>query len=351
VFGDGVDGSILTSQDVHEKHKAIPFQDLALEDTDEAFKQVYGDECWNGLTHEGRDQVCCSCVLLLLGWHCDLSPCMFTHKPQARLCYTRQLTRGELGCALSHIHAWRWIKANWDRLNLDFAIVMEDDCVIEHKHLADCLLLLWQLLKSPATNDKIDIAKLSWCQKQTSCHQAGGSKDEMPSSFVGFKKASEMSWFAGMYAITRRCAKDILPFMPLAEFVFPVDDFISALGGVHLRDDFNKLCANMMREFCKLDLEGNRIGLYHYYGPKTVHVQTKISETSSSPPVPEFWRRVTCFASKEETLLSRESLAVVRAAMTQPPEKGNTRRDVYVIDPRLIFDDLIRCVRWLFCLS
>ena len=103
VFGDGIDGSILTSKEVHEKHKAIPFKDLALEDTDEAFIRAYGEGCWRGLTEEGRDLVGCSCLFLLLGWRCDLSSCMFFYTPQAKMCFTRQLTRGELGCALSHV--------------------------------------------------------------------------------------------------------------------------------------------------------------------------------------------------------------------------------------------------------
>ncbi|KAJ6654623.1 hypothetical protein lerEdw1_006776 [Lerista edwardsae] len=136
----------------------------------------------------------------------------------------RTLTKGEVGCFLSHYHVWKEIVEQ----GLEKAVVLEDD-VRFGAHFKTRLLRLMVDLEE---------AQLSWDLIYLGRKQVN-SEDEELLEDVRNLVVPEYSYWTLAYVISQQGARKLVDAQPLSK-ILPVDEFLPIMYDKHPNEDYKK---------------------------------------------------------------------------------------------------------------
>ncbi|KAL8174691.1 UNVERIFIED_CONTAM: hypothetical protein K2H54_051441, partial [Gekko kuhli] len=129
----------------------------------------------------------------------------------------RTLTKGEVGCFLSHHYVWKEIVAR----GLDKSVVLEDDVRFQSYFKKRLLRLM----------DDLEQAQLDWDLIYLGRKQVN-SEDEEPVEDVRNLVVAEYSYWTLAYVISRRGAQKLIDALPLSK-ILPVDEFLPIMYDKH----------------------------------------------------------------------------------------------------------------------
>ncbi|CAM2103641.1 inactive glycosyltransferase 25 family member 3 isoform X1 [Caretta caretta] len=140
----------------------------------------------------------------------------------------RTLTKGEVGCFLSHYYIWREIVAR----GLEKSVVFEDDVRFE----AYFKVRLTRLM------EELEWAQLDWDLIYLGRKQVN-SEDEEPVEDVRNLVVAEYSYWTLAYIISQRGAQKLIAAEPLSKML-PVDEFLPIMYDRHPNKDYKQHFAN-----------------------------------------------------------------------------------------------------------
>ncbi|KFV64072.1 putative inactive glycosyltransferase 25 family member 3, partial [Dryobates pubescens] len=136
----------------------------------------------------------------------------------------RTLTKGEVGCFLSHYNIWREIVSR----GLERSVVFEDDVRFEAAFPARLQRLMEELEEAQQDWDLIYLGR-----KQVN------AEDEAPVEGVQNLVVAGYSYWTLAYAISRRGAQKLLAAKPLSKML-PVDEFLPIMYDKHPNEDYKR---------------------------------------------------------------------------------------------------------------
>ncbi|KAF1474772.1 putative inactive glycosyltransferase 25 family member 3, partial [Pygoscelis antarcticus] len=136
----------------------------------------------------------------------------------------RTLTKGEVGCFLSHYHVWKEIVSR----GLERSVVFEDDVRFEAAFPARLQRLMEELEGAQRDWDLIYLGR-----KQVN------AEDEVPVEGVRNLVVAGYSYWTLAYAISRRGAQKLLAAEPLSKML-PVDEFLPIMYDKHPNEDYKR---------------------------------------------------------------------------------------------------------------
>ncbi|CAM4568391.1 inactive glycosyltransferase 25 family member 3 isoform X1 [Lepidochelys kempii] len=140
----------------------------------------------------------------------------------------RTLTKGEVGCFLSHYYIWKEIVAR----GLEKSVVFEDDVRFE----AYFKVRLTRLM------EELEWAQLDWDLIYLGRKQVN-SEDEEPVEDVRNLVVAEYSYWTLAYIISQRGAQKLIAAEPLSKML-PVDEFLPIMYDRHPNKDYKQHFAN-----------------------------------------------------------------------------------------------------------
>ncbi|XP_053863365.1 inactive glycosyltransferase 25 family member 3 [Malaclemys terrapin pileata] len=140
----------------------------------------------------------------------------------------RTLTKGEVGCFLSHYYIWKEIVAQ----GLEKSVVFEDDVRFE----AYFKVRLTRLM------EELEWAQLDWDLIYLGRKQVN-SDDEEPVEDVRNLVVAEYSYWTLAYIISQRGAQKLIAAEPLSKML-PVDEFLPIMSDKHPNEDYKQHFAN-----------------------------------------------------------------------------------------------------------
>ncbi|CAM5102917.1 unnamed protein product [Natator depressus] len=140
----------------------------------------------------------------------------------------RTLTKGEVGCFLSHYYIWKEIVAR----GLEKSVVFEDDVRFE----AYFKVRLTRLM------EELEWAQLDWDLIYLGRKQVN-SEDEEPVEDVRNLVVAEYSYWTLAYIISQRGAQKLIAAEPLSKML-PVDEFLPIMYDKHPNEDYKQHFAN-----------------------------------------------------------------------------------------------------------
>ncbi|XP_024048711.1 inactive glycosyltransferase 25 family member 3 isoform X1 [Terrapene carolina triunguis] len=140
----------------------------------------------------------------------------------------RTLTKGEVGCFLSHYYIWKEIVAR----GLEKSVVFEDDVRFE----AYFKVRLTRLM------EELEWAQLDWDLIYLGRKQVN-SDDEEPVEDVRNLVVAEYSYWTLAYIISQRGAQKLIAAEPLSKML-PVDEFLPIMSDKHPNEDYKQHFAN-----------------------------------------------------------------------------------------------------------
>nr|XP_060613147.1 probable inactive glycosyltransferase 25 family member 3 [Anolis sagrei ordinatus] len=143
----------------------------------------------------------------------------------------RTLTKGEVGCFLSHHHIWKEIVEQ----GLERSIVLEDDVRFE----AYFKERLWRLM------DNLELVQMDWDLIYLGRKQVNSDAEELVED-VRNLVVPEYSYWTLAYIISRQGAQKLVNAQPLSR-ILPVDEFLPIMYNKHPNEDYKK-------HFAKRDL-------------------------------------------------------------------------------------------------
>ncbi|XP_072739522.1 inactive glycosyltransferase 25 family member 3 isoform X2 [Ciconia boyciana] len=136
----------------------------------------------------------------------------------------RTLTKGEVGCFLSHYNVWKEIMSR----GLERSVVFEDDVRFEAAFPARLQRLMEELEGAQQDWDLIYLGR-----KQVNV------EDEVPVEGVRNLVVAGYSYWTLAYAISRRGAQKLLAAEPLSKML-PVDEFLPIMYDKHPNEDYKR---------------------------------------------------------------------------------------------------------------
>ncbi|NXD12232.1 GT253 glycosyltransferase, partial [Nothocercus nigrocapillus] len=136
----------------------------------------------------------------------------------------RTLTKGEVGCFLSHYGVWKEVAAR----GLERAVVFEDDVRFEVSFPARLRRLVAELERAQREWDLIYLGR-----KQVN------AEDEVPVEGVRNLVVASYSYWTLAYAISQRGARKLLAAEPLSKML-PVDEFLPIMYDKHPNEDYKR---------------------------------------------------------------------------------------------------------------
>ncbi|XP_064324435.1 inactive glycosyltransferase 25 family member 3 isoform X3 [Phalacrocorax carbo] len=136
----------------------------------------------------------------------------------------RTLTKGEVGCFLSHYNIWKEIVSR----GLEQSVVFEDDVRFEAAFPARLQRLMEELEGAQQEWDLIYLGR-----KQVNM------EDEVPVEGVQNLVVAGYSYWTLAYAISRRGAQKLLAVEPLSKML-PVDEFLPIMYDKHPNEDYKR---------------------------------------------------------------------------------------------------------------
>ncbi|XP_065274860.1 inactive glycosyltransferase 25 family member 3 [Emys orbicularis] len=140
----------------------------------------------------------------------------------------RTLTKGEVGCFLSHYYIWKEIVAR----GLEKSVVFEDDVRFE----AYFKVRLTRLM------EELEWAQLDWDLIYLGRKQVNSDEEE-PVEDVRNLVVAEYSYWTLAYIISQRGAQKLIAAEPLSKML-PVDEFLPILSDKHPNEDYKQHFAN-----------------------------------------------------------------------------------------------------------
>ncbi|XP_038230096.1 inactive glycosyltransferase 25 family member 3 isoform X2 [Dermochelys coriacea] len=140
----------------------------------------------------------------------------------------RTLTKGEVGCFLSHYYIWKEIVAR----GLEKSVVFEDDVRFE----AYFKVRLTRLM------EELEWAQLDWDLIYLGRKQMN-SEDEEPVEDVRNLVVAEYSYWTLAYIVSQRGAQKLIAAEPLSKML-PVDEFLPIMYDKHPNEDYKQHFAN-----------------------------------------------------------------------------------------------------------
>ncbi|NXD74951.1 GT253 glycosyltransferase, partial [Halcyon senegalensis] len=136
----------------------------------------------------------------------------------------RTLTKGEVGCFLSHYNIWKEIVSR----GLERSVVFEDDVRFEAAFPSRLRRLMEELEGAQQDWDLIYLGR-----KQVN------AEDEVPVEGVRNLVVASYSYWTLAYAISRRGAQKLLAAEPLSKML-PVDEFLPIMYDKHPNEDYKR---------------------------------------------------------------------------------------------------------------
>ncbi|XP_054853789.1 inactive glycosyltransferase 25 family member 3 isoform X2 [Eublepharis macularius] len=136
----------------------------------------------------------------------------------------RTLTKGEVGCFLSHHHVWKEIVER----GLEKSVVLEDDVRFQAYFKQRLLRLM----------DDLEQTQLDWDLIYLGRKQVN-SEDEEPVEDVRNLVVAEYSYWTLAYVISKQGAQKLIDARPLSK-ILPVDEFLPIMSDKHPNEDYKK---------------------------------------------------------------------------------------------------------------
>ncbi|NP_001088623.1 procollagen galactosyltransferase 1-B precursor [Xenopus laevis] len=218
----------------------------------------------------------------------------------------RPLTRGEMGCFLSHYNIWKEISER----NLEVSAVLEDDLRFEIFFKRRLQTLLHDL----------EIAKLDWDLIYLGRKRMQVDEPEEPVPGVRNLVVSDYSYWTLGYLISLRGARKLLNAEPLGKML-PVDEFLPVMYDKHPISDYSSHFST--RDLRAFSVEPLLLYPTHYTGDKGYISDTETSVLWDNVTQPTDWDRAKSRKTHQQEKLRSEALNT--PSMGSPFD--NTARD------------------------
>ncbi|XP_053229568.1 inactive glycosyltransferase 25 family member 3 [Podarcis raffonei] len=140
----------------------------------------------------------------------------------------RTLTKGEVGCFLSHHHVWNEIVER----GLEKSVVLEDDVRFEAYFKKRILRLM----------DELEQAQLDWDLIYLGRKQVNAEDEELVEDVRNLVVPGYSYWTLA-YIISRRGAQKLIDAQPLSK-ILPVDEFLPIMYDKHPNEEYKKHFSN-----------------------------------------------------------------------------------------------------------
>ncbi|NP_001096660.1 procollagen galactosyltransferase 1-A precursor [Xenopus laevis] len=203
----------------------------------------------------------------------------------------RPLTRGEMGCFLSHYNIWKEISER----NLAVSAVFEDDLRFEIYFKRRLQTLLHDL----------ETAKLDWDLIYLGRKRMQVDEPEEPVPGVRNLVVSDYSYWTLGYLISLRGAKKLLNAEPLVKML-PVDEFLPVMYDKHPISDYSSHFSP--RDLLAFSVEPLLLYPTHYTGDEGYISDTETSVLWDNLTEPTDWDRAKSRKTQQQEKLRSEAL-------------------------------------------
>lgn len=173
--------------------------------------------------------------------------------------HPRTITRGEVGCFLSHYNIWEKMKEN------DIYLILEDDVRFGTNFVRDLQAIIKEAKTIQGGWDLIYIGR----------KRGPGATDDVEKMVTENISTATYSYWTIGYMLTGKAAKILVDEKPLTKMV-PVDEYLPIMYGAHKEDRYNRYFKNrVLKAFSANPL---LIHPTHYTGQDNYFTDTEPSD-------------------------------------------------------------------------
>ncbi|KAH0615574.1 hypothetical protein JD844_005015 [Phrynosoma platyrhinos] len=228
----------------------------------------------------------------------------------------RTLTKGEVGCFLSHHHVWKEIVER----GLERSVVLEDDVRFE-AYFKERLLRLM--------ND-LEQVQMDWDLIYLGRKQVNSEVEELVED-VRNLVIPEYSYWTLAYVISRQGAQKLIDAQPLSK-ILPVDEFLPIMYDKHPNEDYKN-------HFSNRDLQAYSVHPLLAYPTHYTGDARWMSDTETST----IWdddSRKTDWSGSQKTLKDARAKTTTVASAMAPKKKAGRKKEEATKEPE-IDDDIV----------